>query len=88
MRRNDNFTEYIESLLSVFVNSTFGNPLPIEGLSETLNDRFFMNPTNFSPEIIHRSLLTASRLKYTNINSFKKYHKSFKDIETFKKIKT
>ncbi len=39
----------MEALLSVFVNATFGNPIEIDGLAEVLNDRFFINPTNYSP---------------------------------------
>jgi hypothetical protein len=70
------------------VNTTLGSGVIIEGLSETLNDRFLVNPSNFSPEIIHRSLLIVSRLKYKNSTSFKRILKSLtNNFQNYKALK-
>ena len=46
--KNADFTEYMESLLSIFANCLFGCSVYIEEMAETLNNRFFSNPKKFS----------------------------------------
>lgn len=74
---NYNFTEYMQSLLSIFANCLLGASLSIEGLPQVLNNRFFTNPVNYSPEILNRALLIVSRLKYKNTSAFTLFNQSF-----------
>ena len=60
-------------MLSIFVNSTLGNGLYMDELIEVLFERFISHPNKYKKEIIYRSLLIVSRLKYENLEKWKKW---------------
>lgn len=78
----------MEALLSVFTNATLGTSLFVEGLGEALIDRFLANPSIYTNEILHRALLTLSRMKHREINSYKNMLKLFSvHLEVWKNSK-
>ena len=69
-KSHENFNEYCEGLLSVFVNAAFGTKLSLPNLTECINTRFLSNPKLYSSEIINRCLLVLTRLKHVSLEEY------------------
>lgn len=61
----------------MFANVTLGTSTNIEGLVESINERYLSNPSAYSSDIIHRALLSVSRIKYNDTKLFKSLIKNF-----------
>lgn len=72
-RFSHNFDGYIENILSVFANLTLDTQFKADEIADCIFSRFVSNWESYTPTIVHRSLLTLSRLRYDSNQNLTKW---------------